>query len=247
MPITQADMPRITIAARFNGPPNSGNGGYAAGLIAASIEESVAVRLAQPPPIDRELTVSALADGRWDVCDGAALIATASRRAVELTTPRPPSHAEAVHAAQHFAGRGNPSFAHCFVCGPARNAGDGLRIFPGRLPVPASADAIGSASVAAPWTPDASLADDDGCVRTEFVWAALDCPGYFAVFDAGAFALLGELAVRIERRVRVDEPYVVIGWQLQLEGRKRQAGTALFDAADRCCAVGVATWIEVKQ
>ena len=35
--------------------------------------------------------------------------------------------------------------------------------------------------LAAPWVPHASLDDGTGRVATEFLWAALDCAGAFAV------------------------------------------------------------------
>jgi hypothetical protein len=123
------------------------------------------------------------------------------------------------------------------VCGPQRAVHDGLRIFAGKLP--------DSNIVAAPWLPQAQLANDQGKVCREFIWAALDCPGYFASVMPGRTALLGELAVHIDRSVSVDEPCVIIGWQILIEGRKHKVGTALFDAAGEQCAVGVATWVEI--
>jgi len=44
----------------------------------------------------------------------------------------------------------------CFVCGPGRAAGDGMRVFPGPL--------SGRDIYAAPWQPDGSLLDGDGWV-----------------------------------------------------------------------------------
>src|SRR5690606_31976888 len=62
-------------------------------------------------------------------------------------------------------------FPRCFTCGPDRTHGDGLRVLTGERPER-------SGLYAAPWVPHDSLAADDGSgeVRTEFVWAALDCP-----------------------------------------------------------------------
>jgi hypothetical protein len=93
--------------------------------------------------------------------------------------------------------------------------------------------------------PDASLCDASGKVLPEFVWAALDCPGYFAAAPVGRPALLGEYAVHVARLVHLDEPCVVIGWKLSTEGRKHRAGTALFDEDGELCAVGHATWISL--
>jgi hypothetical protein len=47
----------------------------------------------------------------------------------------------------------------------------------------------------------------------------------------------------VDRLVHIDEPCVVIGWRILLEGRKCHAGTALYDEDCERCAVGVATWV----
>jgi hypothetical protein len=227
----------ITISQRFNGPPDSGNGGYAAGLIAGAIGTDVIVRLMQPLPIDKDLTIAPCDAERWDVRDGAELIATAKISTPQAEVPVSPSYIEALGASKHYAGFAQHAYPTCFVCGPARSRGDGLRIFPGSVP--------GTGVVAAPWLPDISLDDGSGKVRPEFVWAALDCPGYFGCDLNPRQALLGELSVHIDRLVHIDEPCVVIGWQIAVDGRKHRAGTALFDEEGELCALGVATWIQV--
>ena len=45
----------IFINKRFNGPPNSGNGGYVAGLIAKEIGKCCEVKLVAPPPLEKKL------------------------------------------------------------------------------------------------------------------------------------------------------------------------------------------------
>jgi hypothetical protein len=87
--------------------------------------------------------------------------------AVEV--PAPPVAAVVQRAPERFRGRepGLHPFPSCFVCGPWRDAADGLGLFPG----PAGDDGL----LACPWTPGADLARD-GWVDPCFVWAALDCP-----------------------------------------------------------------------
>lgn len=228
----------IYIDARFNGPPQAGNGGYSAGLIASAIGANVAVRLLQRVPLDRSLSVAARGADRWEVRDGEHLVATAARTVLQTDVPSPPSYLAAMEASKHYAGFEQHVFPTCFVCGPARQRDDGLRIFPGFVP--------GTGVVAAPWLPGAAFDDGTGKVKPEFIWAALDCPGYFASFNCGTPALLGTLAVHIDRLVHVDEPCVVIGWRILLEGRKCHAGTALFDEDGERCALGVATWVEAR-
>ncbi|HEY6641743.1 hypothetical protein [Povalibacter sp.] len=235
-------MTTITIASRYIGPPDSGNGGYCAGVIAEAIGEPVRVRLAQPVPIGTAMEVAKNATGGWDVhaylAQGRTLIATASPHQPSAEVPSAPAWIEARGVSQHFSGFAQHGFPTCFVCGPLRAEGDGLRIFPGSVP--------GTAVFAAPWQPDESLAGADGRVRPEFIWAALDCPGYFATCSP-AVALLGEFSVRIDHRPHSSESCVVTAWPIATHGRKHTAGSALFDADGRCSAVGVATWIELKK
>ncbi|MEF8941989.1 MAG: hypothetical protein V5B78_04265, partial [Desulfohalobiaceae bacterium] len=122
-----------------------------------------------------------------------------------------------------------------------RATGDGLRIFPGP---------IGSEpGVAAPWLPDMSLANGSESIQAEYLWAALDCPGYFAVMpmlESGRAAVLGELCARIDAAVEPNASYVVTGWSLGQEGRKRYAGSAILSATGHTVAIARATWIEVQ-
>lgn len=232
------DPVSFTIDARFNGPPGMGNGGYACGRVAALIGEQVRIRLQRPVPLDTELFVMEMADPHgvtWQVRQDTRGVALARPAKIVLDAPEPPSYVDALAASTHYSGFHGHPFPTCFVCGPDRNRGDGLRIFAASLP--------GTERVAAPWLPDASLAGADGKVRPEFIWAALDCPGYFAAVPLSLPAVLGEFAVHVDRLVHVDEPCVVVGWKLGENGRKYRAGTALFDEDGELCAVGEATWV----
>ena len=207
-------------------------------MIAGAIGDSVAVRLHQPVPMERELLINARDAESWEVHDGATLVASARKAAIVAEVPQAPSYPIALAASKHYVGFQSHAFDTCFVCGPQRQRHDGLCIFPGAI--------ANTQMFAAPWIPDASLNNGEGKVKPEFVWAALDCPGYFATLSPKA-ALLGELAVHVDRLVHVDEPCVVIAWPISSEGRKHSAGTALFDEDGERCAVGVATWIELKS
>lgn len=229
----------LTIGRRFNGPPNSGNGGYTCGVLGAMMDGPAAVRLKAPPPLDTPLDV-ALVDGHIDLRDGDSIVAEARPFEGRLEAPEPPPLEEAEAAAKHYRGYHDHVFPTCFVCGTERAVGDGLRIFAGPVD--------GRDMVAAPWTPHASLADDNGNVRKEFIWAALDCPGAFAFPQPeGRAVVLGELAVSIRGPVRAGEPHIVIAWDMGHEGRKHWAGSAVYTAKGDCRAVANATWIEVAR
>jgi acyl-CoA thioesterase FadM len=100
--------------------------------------------------------------------------------------------------------------------------------------------------VAATWRPSDDLADEDGLVRTEYLWAALDCPGYFAVEQQAGLAVLGSLAVAQHRPVRAGETLIVTGWPIASEGRKHRVGTALHDSSGQLAAAAIATWVTLR-
>ncbi len=230
----------VQIDPRFRGPPRSGNGGYVVGLLARYAPGPMDVRLRQPPPLGAPLDVLAREGGALELCAGEVVLASAVPTTVDVLVPEAPSFEIATEASTRYAGFGTNPFPECFVCGPQRPPGDGLRIFAGATSVG------GSPLYAAPWRPDATLAGTRRSIRPEFMAAALDCPGYFAVAVDGEPMLLGSLAFEIERAVEVEERCVVIAWSLGGAGRKWRAGTAVFGADGACAARGVATWIALR-
>lgn len=229
---------RFTIAERFRGPPRSGNGGYVCGRIARYLAGTPAVRLKVPPPLNTSLRLE-YTDDEARLFDGTTLVGEAKPSRLDLRAPPAPGYEQAVDASRSYPGFHTHSFPGCFVCGPGRAPGDGLRIFPGPV--------SGGSTLAAPWIPDLSLADDPRRVNPEFLWSALDCTGAFAVMPAKADVaiVLGELCARIAGDVAPDERCVVIGWPLDVEGRKRAAGSAVYAEGGRLVALARAVWIEV--
>jgi hypothetical protein len=217
----------MTIAARFKGPEGSGNGGYTCGRVAAFVDApAVEVTLRLPPPLETPLVVS-LEDGKVVVRDGEAVVAEARAAEVDVEPPAV-SRADALKATGRYTGFEEHEFPHCFVCGPLREPGDGLRIFPG---------GVRPGVVAAPWEARA--------VAPEIVWAAIDCPGAFAAgYPNRGAVVLGRMAARVDRLPDEGEPCVAVGWSLGSEGRKHYAGTTLLGADGAPCAVARQTWIE---
>jgi hypothetical protein len=159
---------------------------------------------------------------------------------VEIDVPEPVSYEEAETATKSYLGFRQHTFPTCFACGPQRTQGDGLRIFPGWV--------RGRDVVAAPWTPYLSLADEDGLVRPEFVWAALDDPGAWSLWtepNEGRPVVLGRMAAKLLAPVRAGERCVVTGWPLGEDGRKLYSGTALFSADGDLRAFARATWVRI--
>src|ERR1051326_5711614 len=151
-------MKCVAIEKRFCGPPKSANGGYACGLLAAYIEGNAEITLLAPPPLGEPLSIVA---GEHGVELRQQEKTLARGRAVGIDLPEIPiaSFCEA-HAAirrSPYDERRHP-LPTCFVCGPHRTEGDGLRIIPS--PLPARPDDK-SGTLAAPWVPTANLASED--------------------------------------------------------------------------------------
>jgi hypothetical protein len=178
--------------------------------------------------------------------DDGTVVAEARPAAVDLECPAPVDLVTATDALGRFdveAYRADHAFPTCFTCGPDRPPGEGLRIFP--APVDGR-DGL----VVSPWTPAGRWVGDDGLVRAEILWAALDCPGGMAWIlgpPAAGPAVLGQLAVAVDRRPAPGEELVVAGWRIRAEGRKCHAGTALWDADGDLLARGEAVWILLDE
>jgi hypothetical protein len=233
------DAVMLTIDARFRGPPGSGNGGYVCGVIGTALNQLVTVRLNRPVPLDEPLALVHVEPQLWQLQHQGQALAEARPAALELQPPAPPSYVQALEASLHHSGFHDHPAPGCFVCGYERRRGDGLRLFAAVVP--------GAQIAAAAWLPDASLAGPDGKVAPEFMAAALDCPGWFALIGAtpGRW-LLGEFTARVDRCVHVDEPCVVVGWKLGSERRKHTVGTAVFDEDGELAAVAKGVWIEPR-
>jgi hypothetical protein len=237
----------IVIARRFRGPVDSGNGGYTTGLIGSLIGSEAEVTLRAPPPLDTPLDLEQDEQGALVMREGDRLIAEGRAAELELEVEEAVDYEEAARAEKDYAWRDvrQHPYPECFVCGPARPAGDGLAIHPGPIE--------GRRIVASTWIPDPTLAAaDSDLARPEFVWAALDCPTWHGVHTfrraelAGRGALLGRLTARIEAAPRIGERCVVIGWELGLEGRKVFGGSAVFGADGRRLGAAKGTWILTK-
>jgi hypothetical protein len=214
----------MIIPPRFNGPPGSANGGYACGILSEALGGGFEVTLRRPVPVGIDLDLVGHELGH----DGEVI--AEARRMTEsvLDAPEPVSVEDAGTASKRYPGFEHHAYPTCFTCGPDRD--DGLRIFPG--PVDGR-----EGVVASPWTPREPL-------RPEIVWAALDCPGGWAIDDfQREGVLLGRMGAAIAALPPVGEPSVVIGWRIGEDDRKRFAGSALFSAEGDLLAAARSTWI----
>jgi hypothetical protein len=228
----------IVIAKRYRGPESSGNGGYTSGLVAERVGRlagagvvgvgvgAIEVTLRVPPPLERPLRVAEAGGAAVQVFDGETLVAEGRAAELDLELPEPMPYAEAVRLAEATPPDPEHPFPGCFTCGPN---GEGLRL---------RTAAAGDGRVVAPWRPEAR--------DPLLVWAALDCPGAFAVNpeNARGLTVLGRLTARIDTLPEAGDECVVVAWPLGGEGRRLFAGTAVF-RGEQALARAKAVWIVV--
>lgn len=248
-----APMNDLMISRRFNGPPDSGNGGWTAGALAAHIDHdcpdnraqewpTVEVSLRQPPPLDTPLLVTTEGDLTVASFGGARIVE--ARVAGTVPLPVEPVDAAIARAAEaSYAGFSAHPFPTCFACGPDREVGDGLRIFPGR---------VDGDRVAATWTPHPSLGEDfhtyvDDTARASLAstWAALDCIGGWSSDLTNRPMVLARIAAHVDALPVIGESHVVVGTGRSEEGRKVFTASTLYDADGRVVATAEHLWITI--
>jgi hypothetical protein len=226
----------MIIESRFNGPPGTGNGGYSAGTFvvesglagAGGAGTPVEVTLRRPPPLDVPLALRS-GDEAVQVTDpDGALIAELRPTTLDADeVVEPISFDEAVEASKGYPGFTIHPFPTCFVCGPQREPGDGLRLFPGRLP---------GSRTAAPFVVPADPSP-------RLIWASLDCPGGWAVPLEGRPYVLGRLAADLHALPEAGERCVVMGAMTGEDGRKAFTRSTLYGSDGRLLAAARATWV----
>lgn len=232
----------VVVAAQFNGPARSGNGGYVSGLLGERLtrrsgpETAVTVTLRVPPPLGRPLQWRDEPGGAA-LLDGDTLVAEATLSDLaDVDAVSPVTRAEAADAMAAYEGYVDHPFARCFTCGSARHDGDGLRVFTGP---------VGDGRVACPWAAHAAFGGEDHLLATAVTWALLDCPGGWAAGIKQRPMVLGRMTAAIARRPAVGEPCVVVGALRAVAGRKHQTATTVYDADGDLVGRAEHTWITI--
>jgi hypothetical protein len=244
-------MQSIVVEKRFCGPPKSANGGYVCGLLAAHVDGDAEITLLAPPPLGQRLDLVASEHG-VELRKEETTLATGRRVRIDVPVIPIVGFSEAEDAVRRSPYRDSSHpLPMCFVCGPSRVEGDGLRIIPRPLPPRPDHQTV---TFAAPWVPYSNLAGEDGAVAGEFVWAALDCPTGFAGVGArhlgmtGAETiLLGRMRAHIEKRPHPGDQCIIVAWPTGRDGRKLFANSALLGSNGELLAVAQATWLLVGR
>lgn len=234
----------VFIPRRFCGPPDSGNGGYTCGLVAEALGGASEVTLRMPVPIEQVMHLQFVDAHHAHLKRGDDLVAEGARFELELGDMPKVGFEQASEAAKQSPAFADHPFPTCFVCGPQRAVGDGLRIFPGKI---GAGGADFQHLYAAPWIPDANLADDAGRVRDEIVWAALDCPtGFAGGFPYEGKLVTGRLGAKLLSPVRAGEKCTLVSWRTGVDGRKHHAAAVLLGEGGEVHAQARATWIKLQ-
>jgi hypothetical protein len=234
-----ATSTRIVLERRFNGPPETANGGYACGVVARHVDGPATVSLRRPVPLDTPLRLERHDDGHVTVHDGATLIAEADPELpLDFEPPYRPSLEEAREAAARRPGGWPETFGSCYVCARAR--ADGLGVVFG--PLPSDPALTGAVLHAGPDVPRLG-----GAVAPEIAWAALDCPSYTPpLWGQGRPSLLARMRAELLAPIPAGEALTVVGWTLSNEGRKHRSATAILASDGRTLARAEALWIRIR-
>ncbi len=233
----------IVTDARHVGFAGQMLGAYLGGLLAEAIGPEAEVTLRRPVKAGSRLQRRVLPDGTAILSESGTVVAEGHATIVNVDVPDAVSVEAAERASTSYPGHTNHLFPGCFVCGPARKPGDGLRIFPGAIE--------GRPLVAAPWVPDRRFADESGTLPGRIVWSALDCPALWALVlaspaDSPDLVVTGSIAVKILGHVESGQPHVVLGWPAGGKGRLLWAGAAVLTAAGELRAVARQTCVRTN-
>lgn len=236
----------LTVPARFCGPPRSGNGGWSAGALAALwadargtglLGTAVTVTLRTPPPLDTPMPTTRDEAGALVAHHDGAVVA----EAVEAPAPPRPVPgvpvADAAAAETAYPGLRSHPFPTCFACGPGREPGDGLRIFPG----PVDPRDVDEPRVAATWAPSGP----DETVDVPTTWAALDCVGGWAGDLEERLMVLGRMTAVVHRLPRPGETLVVVGAARGVDGRRTLTASSLHDEDGVVVGAAAHVWFAV--
>ncbi|WP_417514697.1 hypothetical protein [Minwuia sp.] len=232
-------MQQIVVERRFQGPTQSANGGYIAGVLAELIDGPAEITLRSPPPLETPMQIVETEEG-FELRHEGALVGSVKPGTFSVEIPEKPSDAAVLAALPNYRGAKNSPIPHCFVCGVKGEVGRTLRVF--------ASPVEGHDLVAAKWEAHPGLADTEGRIPERYVFAALDCPGAYAFHDeAGVNMLLGRIAGEVTGTVMAGELCTVLAWRMGTKGRKAWAGSAVLNARDEVVASAYATWIRVPS
>lgn len=227
----------------FQGPTDSGQGGWTAAQLGALAGEAVTVRLRAPVPLDTDLPVERSGSG-WRCLHGDTVICEAVPWVPDVPDTEAVALAEARAARQRFPVRPEDHpVPFCFSCGTQP---DSMRVHAGPL---------GSEPerYATDWTAPDWATGPDGTANPAALWAALDCTAawYASCHPQYRRCVTAQYAAEVLRPVQAGEELALVAWNGDApqgwDGRKRWATSVAFDAGGRLVARARSLWIALPE
>ncbi|MEZ5378438.1 MAG: hypothetical protein R2733_18185 [Acidimicrobiales bacterium] len=224
------------------GQTGIGQGGWTSARFEASVGRALTVSLRSPAPLETELSVVEVGHDHWQVGldeAGEWRVVSEGRPAPrQFATTEPVSIEGAADARSRYRSADHPA-PLCFSCGT----------HPESMCVHSGPLLDGTGRYATDWTPPSWVGDADGVVDAPTIWAVLDCSSGFYVGQdpdrSGAVTVQYE--VEILDDVRVEASYAVVSWNGlhpdDWDGRKRGAGSCIFDADGTLVAHSTSFWV----
>jgi hypothetical protein len=236
----------VTIDPSYYGFDDAGHGGYTAGLASGLLCAPAEVTIRQRIPLGEPMEVRQTNGHRVELLRHGAVVLQAVPGEPKADVPTPLGFDAAEAASRQFRGFTWSPTNTCLTCGTERKEGEGLRVFAG----PAG-DGDRNGLVAAAWVPHPNFARPDGVLPNEFVWAALDCPGAWALRRAtsGPYrrSVTVQMTGRVVKEVRAGRPYVVMAWAVPGRRRLMDCASAVFDADGELVALATAVWLHAER
>ncbi len=237
----------FVVPTRAQGKTGIGQGGWTSARFQQLLPVPITVGLRSPIPLETTLAVEQLAEDHWQLGvdeAGEWRVVLEGRPAPrEFATTDPVSIDAARAARSRFA---VPEAGHpaplCFSCG----------IHPDSMCVHNGPLDDGTGRFATDWTPPSWVGNADGLVDSTTIWAVLDCASGFYIGQNSDQPAGVTVQYEVEELapIRVEEPYAVVAWNgLHLDhwdGRKRGAGSCLFDAGGTLVAQTTSFWVAPK-
>jgi hypothetical protein len=217
----------VLVPARFNGPPQSGQGGYVCGMLAGlapPARGTAVVSLLLPPPLERPMRLEVGPD-QAVLMLGELVVAAVTSTTEPIPAVPPVSPAEADLAMEGYLGWEDHPFPTCYVCGHERE--DGLFLAPG--PVAGRAD-----TVACTWIPEET--------SPEVLWGVLDCPGGWTTDPRDDPMVLTRMTADLVGTAKVGEPHVVVAQQVRRVGRVATNLTSVYGPDGALVGTSSAEW-----
>lgn len=229
---------------RFEGPPHITQGGYLSGMMAVHLDsKTVEVTMRHPTPMGKPLIMDTRLPDRVLILDGDKLLNEGRPAELEIEIPNPITLEDARKASLRHV---TEPRTNCFGCGSARSEDDGLHLRSGPVE--------GWDLVAIDWTPSAITvgSKDDQEVPEPIVWAAMECSAARAMELGGLrqedeLFLLGRMTTEVRALPKVGQPYFMMGWPVERDGRKIKLAGTLHDQDGRLMVISQLLFITLKQ